>query len=484
MFNELDKVLSIVLAMIKPSEDDKIKLFKIYYYVRDLVEKCIENKIINKRITLSLQGSLAKDTFLKTQSDIDLFLLFDHEENVTVDWFKSILIPKLMSCFNNYQYTLNYASHPYITLHIDNVEVNIVPAFKVRSPDDIVSAVDRTPFHTEYIKTHLTETQKDEVRLLKQFLRSWKLYGAEIEVQGFSGYLTELLILAYDSFYNLLKNAVNWRAYRTCIDIEHHYKSIKDCLEKFKNNVLIVVDPVDARRNSAAAVSLKKFSLFKLLARLFMEKPSIQFFQEETIKDVDKNTEMAKISIDVRLRGYNSCIYIVLFDVIKQIPDVIWGQLNRLKSAIINSLTSYGVSKDLYSDIWVDDNLSKAVIAIEIIDCDKRYKLHIGPYAYDTNNAIKFFIKNKDSELGPWIGDDGRLYAIKKFDREIILRFIVSLISSMSLSGIRFVKAALVSNLTDLYSIDLANIDFLYWFKIFLERKPFKKISNLFNDVI
>jgi tRNA nucleotidyltransferase (CCA-adding enzyme) len=39
-----------------------------------------------------------------------------------------------------------------------------------------------------------------EVRLLKKFMKGTGVYGAEIKIGGFSGYLCELLILKYRSF--------------------------------------------------------------------------------------------------------------------------------------------------------------------------------------------------------------------------------------------------------------------------------------------
>ncbi|MEM3980399.1 MAG: CCA tRNA nucleotidyltransferase, partial [Ignisphaera sp.] len=334
----IDNIIHTVLMKIKPSESDKQRLYKVYHFVRKELEICLNRNLSDYYLEITLQGSVARDTFLKDQSDIDVFVLFEPKENIATEWFEHILIPIVVDCFKNYKYTLNYASHPYIILYIDNIEVNIVPAFKVEAPNKVISAVDRTPFHTEYVKKKLSEEQKDEVRVLKQFLKAWKLYGAEIEIQGFSGYLTELLIIAYNNFYNLIRNAAEWRAYRTCIDIEHSYSSTKECLDKFKENVLVVVDPVDPKRNAAAAVSLKNFSIFKLLSKIFLEKPSIKFFFDEYKESLSSQTYIEYISN--RLKKYDSYVYILTFDIIKPIPDTIWGQMIRLKNSILNALRS------------------------------------------------------------------------------------------------------------------------------------------------
>ena len=56
------------------------------------------------------------------------------------------------------------------------------------------------------MKKALTPKMRDEVRLLKGFLQSTGIYGAEIAKQGFSGYVSEVLILNFNSFENVIKS--------------------------------------------------------------------------------------------------------------------------------------------------------------------------------------------------------------------------------------------------------------------------------------
>jgi len=479
----IENIIHKVLNKIKPGDEEKLRFCQIFTFIKDNLTKCINNILNTNYIEITLQGSVAKDTFLKNQSDIDVFLLFPTDKGITINWFEQTLIPIIIKCFNNYKYILKYASHPYITIYIDSVEVNIVPAYKVSSPDKIISAVDRTPFHTEYIKSHLNETQKDEVRILKQFLKNWDLYGAEIEIQGFSGYLAELLIIAYGNFHNLLRNTLRWQAYRTCIDIENHYSSNKECLERFKRNVLVVVDPVDPKRNAAAAVSIKKFSMFKLLAKMLLEHPSEVFFFDYS--NITKDVNNAFSYIENRLKSFDSCLYLLIFEVLKPIPDMIWGQLYRLKNSLLNVLRTYTDNKYIYADIWFDkENLRKAILVIEHMYCNKQYKIHVGPYAFDVTNAMSFLIKNISSDVGPWVGDDGRIYSFKFISKNDITRVIINAIMSTSISGMIFKDLNIITSASDLHLIKhkyTINTDFIYWLKQFLERKPFKKIYSIFK---
>ena len=151
-------------------------------------------------ITPTLVGSAAKDTFLSTSMDIDLFLLFPPSTpretlaSVGLSIGRAILHDQ-EECF---------AEHPYLRGTYHGYKTEIVPAYHITSAAQKLSAVDRTPLHTAYVTTHLRDDQKPEVRLFKQFLKGIGCYGAEAEIEGFSGYLCEILILYYHSFHELV----------------------------------------------------------------------------------------------------------------------------------------------------------------------------------------------------------------------------------------------------------------------------------------
>ncbi|HEC89653.1 MAG TPA: CCA tRNA nucleotidyltransferase, partial [Thermoplasmatales archaeon] len=174
----------------------------------------------------------------------------------------------------------------------------IVPCYRIEDASQRKSAVDRTPLHTRFIKSNLKEYQKQEVRLLKQFLRGIGCYGAEAEIQGFSGYLCELLIIKYDNFRTLLSKVKNWRYGETI-------KFYDNAIPSF-DTPLIVIDPVDKDRNAAAAVSKEKFDLFTIAAREYLEKPRVTFFFPNpvipwSLKEIGEKMHTAKY-IGIRFR--------------------------------------------------------------------------------------------------------------------------------------------------------------------------------------
>ncbi len=471
MNSEIQNVIAEVLERIKPREEDYRKLREIYEKVSALVSRCLSR--LGKDFTVTLQGSVAKDTFLRGEVDIDVFVLFEPSQ-VDDTWFRSVFTEAMMSCFEEegYKVILEYATHPYVTAFIEGVEVNIVPAFRVDDPGRILSAVDRTPFHTEYVLRKLTDMQRDHVRVLKLFLKAWGIYGAEVKVQGFSGYLAELLIAAYGNFENLLRAAIRWRPYRTCIDIEKHYPNERECLKKFRNSVLVVVDPVDPNRNAAAAVSLRSFTIFKLISHLFMLKPSVQFFEREECEAPRDALEFVK----QRLRAVDSCLAYLVFRVTKPVPDVVWGQLRRVERALVNELKNLR-SQVVYVDSWVDSLLTRAIVVVEVAECSKEYELHQGPLGLDLDNATRFLLKNSDAYAGPWLGLDNRLYCVRR--KKYSVRDAVSLISKKfsELSALQLEQAGI-----GIPGDVVEEQSFTQWLYNFVFRKQFERAIRVLKS--
>jgi tRNA nucleotidyltransferase (CCA-adding enzyme) len=164
---------------------------------------------------------------------------------------------------------LVYSEHPYTTGYFEGVEVDMVPCYRLTSTEHLQTAVDRTPFHTEYINSHLTAEQKDQVRLLKKFMKGIKAYGAEQDSRGFSGYMCEVLIAKYGSFKKVLEAATAWKDGET-IAVEE--------LGPHFDSALVVYDPVDKNRNAASSIHEDTLDLFRQAATAYLEDPSERFF--------------------------------------------------------------------------------------------------------------------------------------------------------------------------------------------------------------
>lgn len=252
-----------ILMKISPSEDEREAIGD---RARSLMGRVTEEaKGEDLELSVLLVGSVAKDTFLHNP-DLDVFILFP--ESVPRDRLESIGLALGRRVLGTGEE--RYAEHPYIHGIWDGLEVDMVPCYRIENTSHLKSAVDRTPFHTRYVRSHLKDAQKDEVRLLKQFAKGVGVYGAEAKTQGFSGYLLELLIMRYGTFRGVLEAASAWKR-GTVLDLG-------DVTGRRFDDPLVFHDPVDGNRNVASALSAHSFATFIYAARRYLGGPSERFF--------------------------------------------------------------------------------------------------------------------------------------------------------------------------------------------------------------
>ena len=249
----MNKILQEALKRVQPNEKEATQ-------ITELAQRLLDEASSNKEISFSplIVGSVAKGTFLKG-ADIDLFLRFEPGTDLKkkgLDAARKIL-PDGREL---------YAQHPYLCGEIDGVGLDVVPCYAIDDPADPISAVDRTPFHTEWVRGNIAGME-DQIRLTKQFLKGAGAYGAGAAVGGFSGYLVEVLCIKYQGFTNLLDEIVNWRP------------PVKLGLVKgAPDSPIMLPDPVDGGRNVAAGVTLRGLGAAILAAKAFTDKPSLDFF--------------------------------------------------------------------------------------------------------------------------------------------------------------------------------------------------------------
>ncbi|MGD2247475.1 MAG: CCA tRNA nucleotidyltransferase [Candidatus Methanofastidiosia archaeon] len=295
-----------VLKKILPTEKERNKANQIIEKCITILEKRIKEKGITANVTL--QGSMAKDTWISGDKNIDIFIIFPHE------YSKQQLKKYGLELGVLSEYEIAYAEHPYVRNFLDGYEIDVVPAYQFK--EGIRSSVDRTPLHTEYVKTHLKDN--NQVRLLKKFTRSIGVYGSDLKVQGFAGYLCELLIITYDTFLNVLKAAALWRPKEVII--------LEEPPEKEFSEPFVVIDPVDKNRNVAAVVSLENFTRFVHHARKFLkDKDASYFFREPRSYTKMEGTVLYCIDFDTDI-----------------IDDMLFPQLRKTRDYMVNTLQKHG----------------------------------------------------------------------------------------------------------------------------------------------
>lgn len=458
----LEDVLAEALRIVKPTQANESLLKNVIDEIMEILKDEISG--IDGILGISLEGSAAKNTWVKGREEADIFIHFD--KNIPKDEMEKKMIEIGFRAIEKAggKPRLMYADHPYVEGMIDGVTVDVVACYDVEPPNWL-SATDRTPYHTRYIIKRLKPGQEDQVRLLKGFMIGCGVYGAEIKVRGFSGYLTELLILNYGNFMNAVKNAANWKP-PIVIDLEGYYRSAEEPLEMFRNQPLIVIDPVDMGRNVASAVSSTKLSEFILASKLFISNPSSKFFKPRIERPVTKDLRSLSAERDL--------LYILFRLEVEKPPDVLWGELKKSEEGIRRALERLGF-KVYRSGSWTDETTS--CLLIFELDTLKlpRFTIHKGPPVY-LKTAEDFIGKWSGKAIGPWVQGD-RLYVLKRRDEVDAAKLLKQ---ELDLDRVAIAKglAALMRNAEIEYGVNRLiehaadNQSMLSFINSFLEAKP------------
>ncbi|MEE9390398.1 MAG: CCA tRNA nucleotidyltransferase [Candidatus Aminicenantaceae bacterium] len=385
-----------VLAKISPTEAEEAKITAVCRELLSKVEK--ECQKIDPKISPILVGSVSRGTWLNYEKDIDIFLKFplQYETNELEEIVTKITWDILENPIKR------YAQHPYGTGRHKGFEVEFVPCYDIENTSQLKSAVDRTPFHDKFIKENIQENES-EVRLLKQFLKGIGCYGAEAEVEGFSGYLCELLIVHYGSFENTIKSVSKWIAQQV-IDISDEYET-KEAVEKF-SSPLIFIDPVDRNRNVASALSKQKFHQFTVAARGYTKGPSERFFFPNK-REVKKSITLEKF----RERG--TAFVSVVFSKPDVVEDILYPQIRKACQTLKN------VIKDNdFRLIDLDFSVNKDIcILIELEDLElPAMRVHYGPKVNSDHEArfLEKYEKFKGKLTKPFIEKDRWCVILKR----------------------------------------------------------------------
>ncbi len=328
---KIDEIESKVLERVKPDEDERKKVNEVSEELLEAVDRELEGDYKPEVV-----GSVSKGTYLK-DPDIDIFVRFPLSVSRKEMEKKIIKAGQIILDESKER----YAEHPYIYGMYKSFEVDIVPCYDMDDISQMKSAVDRTPFHTEYIKERLGEAQKEEAMLLKAYLEGIGAYGAKAEVWGFSGYLCELLISKYGSFKKTIEEVSDWRPGHTIKMVES---------DKDFDDPLVVIDPVDPDRNVAAPVSKEKFSLFVLSSKRFLNDPELSYFFPNDIEPLEKSRLMEK----VQRRG---CKLLALrFPVPDVVEDNLYPQVQKCLRRIVHQL-SHKDFETIHSDYYLGEKI-------------------------------------------------------------------------------------------------------------------------------
>ena len=395
MPEKLEQVCRAVLKRVTPEKKERVK-------IEALAEKLLKRVAdvsgeLGVKSTVRLEGSVAKDTWLSGEPDIDVFMRLP--KTIPRASLGDVSLRIARKATMGSKHIERFAEHPYLEAVVDKTRVNIVPCYDVKK-GEWQSATDRTPFHTDYVNGHLDAKMRGEVRLLKKFMKGISVYGAEIKTGGFSGYLCELLILHYGSFQNTLKSFAQHRQ-RIVVDIENHYEQRENELGLLFKEPLVIVDPVDKGRNVASAVQPQKLYTLVAASRAFLKKPSLSFFYPP------ETTPLSVKELKQKLKKRGSAIVFLCFGNVDVVPDILWGQLYKSQRSL-RKLLNFSDFKVLRDLAWSDEKTINMFI-FELEDCRiPLVKSHLGPPLEKERECERFLAKHHSGSgtvSGPYIGD-------------------------------------------------------------------------------
>ncbi len=378
-----------VLEQIRPDKNERSKVLDIQSRIIDSCNKFLDDVSADDVISV---GSFSKDTWLSGSHDIDIFVRFPSKINKRKLEKRGVEIGKKVMEDMDGEWHIEYAEHPYVRGMIDGFEVDIVPCYDVSS-DKIKSAVDRTPHHTNYVNSKLGNKQKNEVRLLKAFCHAKGIYGAKLSVEGVSGYLCELLIIKFGTFKKLINKAAKWTP-----GVKIKLGKKNDC--KSPENVkepLILIDPVDPKRNVASALSLENFIRFVSAAKDFKKKPSDKHFVPKKI------SPMSKSDFKSKLKKRKTNLISLEFGTPEIIDDILYPQMRKFEKRIRNILEEYEF-EILRSNTLITKEKSYLLLEMKIWELPSVIKM-VGPTAYSKKHTKEFFSKYKNPSARYLDGD-------------------------------------------------------------------------------
>jgi tRNA nucleotidyltransferase (CCA-adding enzyme) len=387
----MNKIDSIIKEAAESSVPSKLKQNKL-----EKISKEIQKEIMNfkdRRISRVLVGgSFAKGTWLENDTDIDFFVMI--EPSVERAEFEELGKSVGYFALNKYKPYLRYSEHPYVEGKVDETRINIVPCYRVEK-NKWKSAADRSPFHTDFMQANLNENQKSQVRVLKKFLKAVGIYGAQIAVSGFSGYVTEVLVLKYGSFIHVLQIFSELKP-KHIISLD---PPTEEMVEKFTSPI-VIIDPIDSNRNLGAAISSDCVAKFVLASRLFLKNPSIEFMR----KNHRQNPSIVK--------QIKSNLLVIEFNIKKRSPDILWGQLKR-KLTSISRMLSNSKFEIIRKYCFTDEE--KHAVFIFMIEFENLPKISVnnGPEVYLKSETDSYINKRGRNSIMTWT-DGMRIVSIEE----------------------------------------------------------------------
>jgi len=390
MSDAITSVLASVRERVEPGPEERRQLRDVAGTVIERAESAINARDLAADVMLV--GSTARGTWVAGDRDIDVFVRFPPDTDRETLEERGLEIGHAVLPDGHEE----YAEHPYVVGEVDGYDVDLVPCYAVAEATEIQSAVDRTPFHTRYLEARLDDDLAAEVRLCKAFLKGIGVYGSDLRTRGFSGYLTELLVLEHGGFRPLIEAAADWHP-PVRFDPESHGSAT------FEDD-LVVIDPTDPERNVAAALSTANLATVQHYARELLADPRESLFEPS---DPDP---LSPSAVEAVFADRGTTPVAVVFETPDLVADDLYPQLEKSRDGIVGLLDRHGFDV-LRSAAFAGD---RAVLLAELAVAERpAVERHVGPPVHVRDHAEGFYESYRDdASYGPFI--DGDRYVVER----------------------------------------------------------------------
>ncbi|MFH0978377.1 MAG: CCA tRNA nucleotidyltransferase [Candidatus Woesearchaeota archaeon] len=288
----MKKILANVLKAIVPTRQEEEQVFsKINAFLAKLGSSLGDAAPI-------LGGSMAKGTWIKGVHDADIFVKFPYKKySGKTSELSDILEKKI----RRLKLTRLHGSRDYFQIRQESITYEIIPILDIAKADHALNITDISPLHAKWVKKNLKDPS--QVRLAKAFCKAQGVYGAESYIMGFSGYVVEILTVYYGSFERFVRQASKWGS-RTIIDPMKYHKNVMFEVNQSKLvSPLVLIDPVQKGRNTAAGLSKENYDRFVRACQAYLDQPSEDFFIAKKVSKSDlsqKAKDKALIFVEVK----------------------------------------------------------------------------------------------------------------------------------------------------------------------------------------
>jgi tRNA nucleotidyltransferase (CCA-adding enzyme) len=390
---DIGMILKKVAATVRPKRD----IGPIVEAVCKRLQRA--SHILDMKANVVIGGSIAKKTYLAGDHDCDIFVRFDaaYDDDTLSDMLADILSKADIDADRI------HGSRDYFQVKINQILYEIVPVRYILFPEEAVNVTDCSYLHTLWVKDKIQRTVdglplNDHIRIAKIFCKAHYVYGAESYIGGVSGHVLDILIIHFGGFLRFIEEVRSWKD-TVFIDTAHHYASeeqARKALSASKTLMpLVLIDPIDPKRNAAAALTQEKLLLLRDACRSFSKNPTPASFKVKTMTKASwgpPQTEIVAVSMEPKSGK----------------KDVVGAKMRKVHEYLLARLTDYGFSINDSFFYWPGegDGLSLFHIPMQVIP---REYVHQGPPLPSRADVNAFKAKHTETYT-----EAGRIFAKRK----------------------------------------------------------------------